>query len=89
MLRDKILKLEKDSFFDKVEIIHETTSILKARIFINPFLFIQIYCNSKTKKQSFTLILEKNRIFGWDYYRNSWIIILLIIQAFIFYIIRE
>ena len=72
MLREKILKLTKDSFFDRVEIIHETNSILKARIFVNPFLFIQIYNNSKMIKQSFTLILENNRIFGWDYYKNSW-----------------
>ena len=57
--------------FPKVDfVIHERRSvILEMRIFFNPKIFMDLYINALTGKQSFTLIENGKRVWGYDNYR--------------------
>ena len=57
--------------FPKVEIvIHERRSvILEMRLVFNSEVFLDIYINGLTDKQSFALIENQKRVWGYDNYR--------------------
>lgn len=57
---------------EDVQIVDRGLYTLKARIFIKPELFLQIYRNDRFETTNFVLILGRNRIYGRDEIAGAW-----------------
>jgi len=59
-------------YFLRLEIIEQSVSLLKARIYISSTLFIQIYRNDKFETTNLALISDNYRIFAHDQLGGKW-----------------
>ncbi len=57
---------------ESVEVILLKTHVFKARLVISENIFIQVYRNDKFLTTSFTLILNRKRIYGRDELKGKW-----------------
>jgi len=57
---------------DSIQIIVQSRLIIKARVYITPDLFLQIYRNDRFQTTNFALILGQQRIFGRDERDGQW-----------------
>jgi len=71
-----IIRIEKlyqrFQFLITYEIEEKSTSIVKAKIFFNQDLYIQVYVNIRRPKISFALILNNHRLYGKDFLMGKW-----------------
>lgn len=59
-------------FLISYEIEERTLSILKAKIFFNEKLFIQLYMNIRKSKINYSLIMNDIRLYGRDFLWGKW-----------------
>lgn len=74
-IEDVLIVLEeitRSNSYLKLVILDKTSSILKARVLFTEDIYVQIYINSRKPKNSYTLIMNDNRIFGKDYVWGEW-----------------
>jgi hypothetical protein len=71
-----LLDLQKESkrrkYFTRVEILEQTLSLIKARLYISADLFAQVYRNDRFKTTNLVLIHNGNRLFARDEVDGRW-----------------
>jgi len=60
------------AFVQLVETVDKTDHAIKLRLHINPECFIQVYANIQKELYSYTLVLNRSRIFGRDREGGTW-----------------
>lgn len=60
------------TYLRRVEIIEQSQHMLKARLYVVPGLFVQVYRNDRFDTTNFALIYNDRRIFGRDYLGGHW-----------------
>lgn len=63
---------QRRSYILRYEILDQTTNLVKARLFISPDLFIQVYRNDRYDSTNYSLIHNQTRIFGRDQLGRVW-----------------
>ena len=75
-VNDLVVSLEKitqtRSYIERLEIVDQSVNIIKARLFINPEIFVQIYRNDMFNTTNFALIINRQRIYGRDQLGGIW-----------------
>lgn len=66
------LEAQQRSYVRRLEILEQTSSLVKARLIISPDLFVQIYRNDRFDSTNLVLIHNQRRIYGRDQLGNSW-----------------
>jgi hypothetical protein len=56
----------------RFEIMDQSVNMLKARLFINPDLFVQVYRNDKFNSTNYALIYNRQRIYARDQLGGKW-----------------
>lgn len=56
----------------RLEILDRSSILLKARLFVSPDLFVQIYRNDRFDTTNLSLIHNRQRIYGRDYLGGVW-----------------
>lgn len=59
-------------YFIRLEILEQTTNLVKARLSISPDLFVQIYCNDRFDTLSLALIRNRQHIYARDQLGGRW-----------------
>jgi hypothetical protein len=59
-------------YFVRMEILDQTVSVIKARLYISPDLFVQVYRNERFQTTNFVLIYNGNRLFARDELDGRW-----------------
>ncbi len=65
-------ELKRRKYFVRMEILDQTLSIIKARLYISPDLFVQVYRNDRFKTTNLVLIHNGNRLFARDEMDGRW-----------------
>jgi hypothetical protein len=63
---------ERRAYFKKLEIMERGRSFLKARLYLSPDLFIQVYRNDHYNTTNFALIYNGRRIYARDQLGGLW-----------------
>jgi hypothetical protein len=66
------LEAQQRPYVRRLEILEQTSSLVKARLIISPDLFVQIYRNDRFDSTNLALIHNQRRIYGRDQLGNSW-----------------
>lgn len=59
-------------YFAQMDVLEQTSSLLKARLYISPELFVQIYRNDRFHTTNLALIYNGNRQFARDELDGKW-----------------
>lgn len=65
-------ELKRRKYFVRMEILDQTLSIIKARLYISPDLFVQVYRNDRFQTTNLVLIHNGSRLFGRDEVDGRW-----------------
>jgi hypothetical protein len=65
-------ELKRRKYFVRLEILEQTLSLIKARLYISPDLFVQIYRNDRFQTTNLVLIHNGNRLFARDEVDGHW-----------------
>ncbi len=60
------------AYIRRLEILDRGSVLLKARLFVSPDLFVQIYRNDRFDTTNLSLIHNRQRIYGRDYLGGVW-----------------
>lgn len=60
------------SYIVRLEIMDQSVHMLKARLFINPDLFIQVYRNEMFDTTNYALVYNSQRIYARDQLGGKW-----------------
>lgn len=60
------------AYFTQLVISDESRSVIKARLYLSPSLFVQAYRNDRFETTNFALIHNDRRIYGRDELSNEW-----------------
>jgi len=65
-------EVERRFYIHRVDILEQTLNMLKARLYIAPDIFIQIYRNDRFDSTNLALIHNGARIYGRDQVGGAW-----------------
>ena len=65
-------ELKRRKYFVGMEILEQTLSLIKARLYISPDLFVQIYRNDRFQTTNLVLVHNGNRLFARDEMDGRW-----------------
>lgn len=65
-------ELKRRKYFVRMEILDQTLSIIKARLYISPDLFVQVYRNDHFQTTNLVLIHNGSRLFARDEVDGRW-----------------
>ncbi len=65
-------EIDQRAYFTRVDVLDQSVNLLKARLYISPTLFVQIYRNDRFETTSFVLIYNKQRIYARDRLGDLW-----------------
>lgn len=65
-------ELKRRKYFVRMEILDQTLSIIKARLYISPDLFVQVYRNDRFQTTNLALIHNGSRLFARDEVDSRW-----------------
>ena len=65
-------EFKRRKYFIRLEILEQTQSIIKARLYISPDLFAQIYRNDRFETTNLVLIHNGGRLFARDEVDGRW-----------------
>lgn len=65
--------MESRPYFVRLEVIELTQSLLKARLYILPNLFVQVYRNDRFETVNLVLLHNGKRLYGRDQLGRAWI----------------
>jgi len=60
------------SYIIRLELMDQSVNMLKARLFIDPDLFVQVYRNDQFDTTNFVLIYNRQRIYARDRLGGRW-----------------
>lgn len=59
-------------YIRRLEILEQTSSLIKARLIISPDILVQVYRNDRFDSTNLALIHNQRRIYGRDHLGGSW-----------------
>ena len=62
----------KRSYFIQLDVLEQTTSLVKARLYISPNLFVQVYRNDQFDTTNLVLVHNNQRLYGRDQLDGIW-----------------
>lgn len=65
-------ELKRRKYFVRLEILEQTLNLIKARLYISPNLFAQVYRNDRFQTTNLVLIHNGNRLFARDEVDGRW-----------------
>ena len=65
-------ELERRKYFIRMDVLEQTLSLIKVRLYISPDLFVQIYRNDKYDTANLALIHNGERVFARDELDGHW-----------------
>jgi hypothetical protein len=65
-------ELKRRKYFIHLEILEQTLSLIKARLYISSDLFVQVYRNDRFQTTNFALIHNGSRLFARDEVDGRW-----------------
>lgn len=65
-------EVRRRTYIGRLDIIDQTQSLLKARLYITPDLFIQIYQNDRFGTTNFAVIHNQQRVYARDQLDGEW-----------------
>ena len=65
-------ELERRRYFIRQDVIEQTLSLVKIRLYISPDLFVQIYRNDRYQTTNLALIYNGQRLYARDELEGSW-----------------
>jgi hypothetical protein len=65
-------RYSKSELVSTVVILEQTRSLIKARLYLNRDVFIQVYANSQSAKCSYALISNDRRMYGKYLLKGAW-----------------
>lgn len=65
-------ELKRRKYFDRMEILEQTKSLIKARLYISSDLFVQVYRNDRFQTTNLVLIHNGIRLFARDEVDGHW-----------------
>ena len=65
-------ELERRRYFIRLDILEQTLSLVKIRLYISPDLFVQAYRNDRYQTTSLALIYNGQRLYARDELEGSW-----------------
>ncbi|GAB4545320.1 MAG: hypothetical protein Fur002_19350 [Anaerolineales bacterium] len=65
-------ELKRRKYFIRLEILEQTVSLIKARLYISADLFVQVYRNDRFQTTNFALIHNGSRLFARDELDGRW-----------------
>lgn len=65
-------ELERRKYFVRMDILDQTASLVKIRLYITPDLFVQIYRNDRYKTANLVLIHNNQRLYARDELDGHW-----------------
>lgn len=60
------------AYYDRLEVLEHTTTLLKARLYVSSNLFVQIYRNDHFETTNFVLIHNGQRLYARDQLGGRW-----------------
>ncbi|HEY1408049.1 MAG TPA: hypothetical protein VF434_03860 [Promineifilum sp.] len=66
------LEAQQRPYIRRLEILEQTSSLVKARLIISTDVFVQLYRNDRFDSTSMALIHNQRRIYGRDHLGGSW-----------------
>ena len=63
---------QRRKYFVRMEILDQTLNIIKARLYISPDLFVQVYRNDRFQTMNFVLLHDGNRLHARDEVNGRW-----------------
>ncbi len=65
-------ELKRRKYFVRMDVLDQTVSLIKVRLYITPDLFIQIYRNDRYQTTNLALIHNNQRLFARDELDGHW-----------------
>jgi len=65
-------ELKRRKYFVQMDVLEQTLSLLKARLYISSDLFVQVYRNDRFNTTNLALIYNGNRLFARDELDGGW-----------------
>ena len=65
-------EVHKRTYIGRLDIIEQTQSLLKARLYLTPDLFIQVYQNDRFGTTNFARIYNQQRVYARDQLDGEW-----------------
>lgn len=65
-------EVQRRPYIRRLEILEQTSSLIKARLIISADLFVQVYRNDRFDSTNLALIHNQRRIYGRDQLASSW-----------------
>ena len=65
-------EIDQRAYFTRVDVLDQSATLIKARLYISSTLFVQVYCNDRFDTISFVLIYNKQRIYARDRLGDLW-----------------
>ena len=66
------LEAERRPYIRRLEVLEQTSSLIKARLIISVDVFIQVYRNDRFDSTNLALVHNQRRIYGRDQLGGSW-----------------
>jgi len=66
------MELERRKYFVRMDVLDQTLSLVKIRLYISPDLFVQIYRNDRYQTTNFALIHNGQRLYARDELDGRW-----------------
>ncbi len=71
-LRDASQALNVRTYFTRLDVLDQSANILKARLYITPTLFVQIYRNDRLYTTNLILVYNGQRLYARDELNGQW-----------------
>lgn len=72
LLRDVYDALRERTYFTRLELLEQSTNILKLRLYITSTLFVQIYRNDRLDTTNLVLVYNGQRLYARDELAGQW-----------------
>lgn len=72
LLRSLHREFQRHAYFTRLEVLDQSPSLIKARLYIAPALFVQIYRNDSFDTTNFVLIHNGERLYARDRLGGQW-----------------
>ena len=65
-------ELKRRKYILRLEVLDQTTSMIKARLYVTPDLFVQVYRNDRYDTTNLALVHGSQRLYGRDQIGGQW-----------------
>ncbi|MCX7838630.1 MAG: hypothetical protein N2559_04125 [Anaerolineae bacterium] len=72
LLEELRREFNRRAYYERLEVLEHTATLLKARLYISPSLFVQLYRNDHFETTNFVLIHNGQRLYARDQLGGRW-----------------